>query len=402
MDHEREGHAHEARDPVCDMTVDPGAAAGTHAHGGETYYFCSAYCLDVFKKDPERFLSKAPSDADVGVESVKDPVCGMTVDPESSPHWLAHEGATYHFCGARCREKFQADPERYLHPEPKAPPSAADLETIYTCPMHPEVRRKGPGSCPKCGMALEPETVSLEALEAPDPELVDMTRRFWVSAVLTLPVFLIGMSDLIPGMPLQRVATAWTLAAVQFALATPVALWGAWPFFARGWRSIVTWNLNMFTLIGIGVAVAYGYSVVAFFAPGLFPASFRHEGGGVAVYFEAAAVITTLVLLGQVLELRARRRTSGAIRELLGLAPKTARRVRDDGADEDIALDQVRAGDRLRVRPGEKIPVDGVVLEGRSRVDESMITGEPDPVAKVEGERVTGATVNQTGSFVMR
>lgn len=281
--------------------------------------------------------------------------------------------------------------------EAVSPVAATKVE--YTCPMHPEIVRDGPGSCPICGMALEPRTVTLE--EENNPELVAMTRRFWVSAALSLPVFLIGMSDLLPDQPLERIASMETLGWIQLAMATPVVLWGGWPFFARAWQSIINRSLNMFTLIGLGVAVAYVYSVIAKFFPDAFPESFR-EMGVVPVYFEAAAVITTLVLLGQVWELKARSRTGAAIKALLGLAPKTARRIRANGEDEDVSLDQVRAGDLLRVRPGEKVPTDGLVTEGVSAVDESMVTGEPIPVEKTAGDGVIGSTVNTTGSFIMR
>ena len=270
----------------------------------------------------------------------------------------------------------------------------------YTCPMHPEIVRDAPGNCPICGMALEPRTVTLA--EEENHELKDMERRFWVGVVLTIPLFLLGMSDLIPGAPLQRIVAPAALSWIQLILASPVVLWGGWPFFVRAWQSVVNRSSNMFTLIGLGVGVAYGYSVVATLLPNIFPHSFRGHGGTVPVYFEAAAVITTLVLLGQVLELRARSQTGAALKALLGLAPKTARRVREDGSDEDVPLDQVHVGDRLRVRPGEKVPVDGVVIEGASAIDESMVTGEPIPVEKHSGDRVIGATVNGTGSFVMR
>ncbi|HEX8225988.1 MAG TPA: heavy metal translocating P-type ATPase [Allosphingosinicella sp.] len=329
---------------------------------------------------------------------MKDPVCGMTVDPATTAHQHELAGTTYHFCSAACRTKFIADPHRYLHPQPEAP-AAADVPegAIWTCPMHPEIRQVGPGSCPICGMALEPEMPTLE--EGPNPELIDMGRRFWVSAALSLPLFVLAMgSELFGWHWLSMRTSVW----LQLALATPVVLWGGWPFFQRGWASLKSRNLNMFTLISLGVGVAYSYSLVATLAPNLFPPSFHTMGGMVPVYFEAAAVITTLVLLGQVLELRARSATGKAIRALLGLAPKTARIVREDGREEDIDLGHVQAGDLLRVRPGEKVPVDGVVVEGRSSVDESMISGEPVPVEKVPGEKVTGATVNGTGSLLMR
>ncbi len=336
-----------------------------------------------------------------GPDDTRDPVCGMTVAAGAAKGGShTHHGRTYHFCSVGCREKFAADPARYLTPpESKPPPSPPDANG-YTCPMHPEVVRSGPGSCPICGMALEPMTVS--AAEEVSPELTDMTRRFWVSAVFAAPTLFLAMSDLIPGEPMQRMLGTTTIAWLQFALATPVVLWGGWPFFQRGWASLASRRLNMFTLIAIGTGAAYAYSVFAVLFPGALPHTMQHHGGGAWLYFEAAAVITTLVLLGQVLELRARGATSRALRALLGLAPRTARRLRDDLQEEDVALEHVRPGDRLRVRPGEKIPVDGVVLEGASAVDESMLTGEPIPVEKTTGSRVTGGTVNGTGGFVMR
>ena len=334
----------------------------------------------------------------------KDPVCGMSVRPDG-PHRHEHEGKAYVFCSARCLEKFRAEPARYLTPEPPAPSRVHDAAAAaparrYTCPMHPEIVRDAPGSCPICGMALEPMTIVAE--EERNPELDDMTRRFWVSLALTVPVFAIAMGEMLPGAPLaQRIAPS-VLTWIQLALGTPVVLWGGWPFFVRGWQSLRTRHLNMFTLIAIGTGAAWAYSALAAVAPEIFPASFRGHHGQVAVYFEAAAVIVTLVLLGQVLELRARSQTGAAIRALLGLAPKTARRVNADGSEGDVPLEHVHVGDRLRVRPGEKVPVDGVVIEGQSAVDESMITGEPIPVAKAPGERVTGATVNGTGSLLIR
>jgi Cu+-exporting ATPase len=328
---------------------------------------------------------------------VKDPVCGMTVDPHATPHRAEHNGQPYYFCSGGCRTKFVAEPERYLSPERvQAPPAPAG--TIYTCPMHPEVRQVGPGACPICGMALEPDLVTADS--GPNQELVDFTRRFWVGLVFTLPVFALEMGGHLSGIDtrLGVQASAW----IQLALATPVVLWSGWPFFERGWRSLVTRNLNMFTLIALGTGVAWAYSVVATLAPGIFPAAFRGHDGTVSIYFEAAAVITVLVLLGQRLELRARERTSGAIKALLGLAPKTARRVRDDGSDEEVTLDLIAVGDRLRVRPGEKIPVDGELLEGRASIDDSMVTGESMPVSKAPGDRVVGGAINKTGSFVMQ
>ena len=326
---------------------------------------------------------------------VIDPVCGMTVDPHTAKHRAEHNGHTYYFCNPGCRTKFIADPAKYLGPREPEPVIEG---AIYTCPMHPEIRQEGPGSCPICGMALEPEIATADT--GPNPELVDFTRRFWIGLALTLPVFVLEMGAHIVG------AHDWvdpTLSAyIQFAFATPVVLWAGFPFFERGWQSLVTRNLNMFTLIAMGTGVAYLYSVIATFAPGLFPEAFRGHGGAVAVYFEAAAVITVLVLVGQVLELRAREATSGAIKALLDLAPKTARRVNEDGSDEEVALDTIVVGDKLRVRPGDKVPLDGTVLEGRSSVDESMVTGESMPVTKEKDARVIGGTINASGSFVMR
>ena len=335
-------------------------------------------------------------DAGAVADQTRDPVCGMMVDPRSAAHHHSHGNTEYHFCSAGCRSKFAADPERYLNPPDEAPAAAAP-GAIWTCPMHPEIRRDGPGSCPICGMALEPLEPSLD--EGPNPELIDMTRRFRLSALLSIPLVILTMgADLFGWHPLPMTGSVW----VQLGLATPVVLWGGWPFFERGWASLRSRNLNMFTLIALGVGVSYSYSLVATVAPHLFPPSFRTMGGAVPVYFEAAAVITTLVLLGQVLELRARSATGKAIRALLGLAPKTARLVRAGGEEEDVPLEQVRPGDILRVRPGEKVPVDGIVTEGHSSVDESMISGEPVPVEKMVGEKVTGATVNGTGSLLIR
>ena len=360
----------------------------------------------------------------------RDPVCGMSVR-EDSPHRAELNGKAFLFCSARCREKFVAEPDRYLEAAPQVPAAAAARE--YTCPMHPEVRQQGPGACPKCGMALEPAGppqtkvewtcpmhpqivrdapgscpicgMALEPRnvtadgEEDNAELRDMTRRFWISLALTAPVFLLAMSDLLPGHGLMSMRAQ---VLVELVLATPVCLWAAWPFFVRAAQSIRHRSLNMFTLIGLGVGVAYGYSVVAALAPGIFPASFRTMGGQVGVYFEAASVIVTLILLGQVLELRARSRTGAAIKKLLGLAAKSARRIGADGREEDIPLAVVQVGDRLRVRPGEKVPVDGVVLEGHGFVDESMVTGEPIPVEKQAGDRVVGSTLNGTGALVVR
>ena len=378
MEHAHGDLSSGVKDPVCGMTVDPSATEHRHSHDGLTYYFCCSHCAERFRTDPNTYLAKTIEEpaADGGMY-----MCPM--DPEVS----SDKPGACPKCGMA------------LERSPAAPPVTA---TEYVCPMHPEVVEKEPGPCPKCGMALEPRTVTLD--EEPNAELIDMTRRFWTSLVLTVPVFVMSMSDMLAGgkagLVLEWPGRPW----VELALATPVVLWGGWPFFVRGWQSVVTRNLNMFTLIGLGVAVAYVYSVIATAIPGIFPNSFRDAsgGGGVDVYFEAATVIITLVLLGQVLELRARDRTGAAIRALLGLAPSTARRIADDGSESDVALDLVQPGDRLRVRPGEKVPVDGVVVDGRSSVDEAMITGEPIPVEKSVGDRVIGATINGTGSIVMR
>ena len=340
-------------------------------------------------------MAAAPAD---GAHRVKDPVCGMMVDPHTTQHKAEHAGRPYYFCSAGCRSKFTADPERYLDPAVAAAKAEPVPEgTVYTCPMHPEIRQIGPGSCPICGMGLEPVLVSLEA--EPNLELIDMRRRFWIGLALTIPVFMLEMGGHLIGLDhlISQRDSNW----VQLLFATPVVLWAGWPFFQRGWQSLATRNLNMFTLIAMGTGAAWVYSIVATLAPGIFPDAFRQPDGSVAVYFEAAAVITVLVLLGQVLELRARESTSGAIRALLDLAPKTARLIRDDGTEEEVQLDSVHAGDRLRVRPGEKVPVDGEVLEGRSAVDESMVTGESMPVTKEIGSRAIGGTMNQSGALVI-
>ncbi|WP_165405523.1 heavy metal translocating P-type ATPase [Bradyrhizobium genosp. SA-3] len=328
---------------------------------------------------------------------VLDPVCGMTVDPATSKHHLTHHGETFHFCSAGCRTKFAADPAKYLAKD-KAPEPEMPAGTIYTCPMHPEIRQVGPGTCPICGMALEPEVASLET--GPNPELADMTRRFWIGGALALPAVVLEMGGHLAGPHnwMDQTLSNW----IQLVFATPVVLWAGWPFFVRGWQSLLTRNLNMFTLIAMGTGVAYVYSIIGTVAPQMFPATFRGHEGAVAVYFEAAAVITVLVLLGQVLELRARDATSGAIKALLQLAPKTARRVDADGSEHEVEIDTLHAGDRLRVRPGEKVPVDGVILEGRSSLDESLVTGESMPVTKESGAKVIAGTLNQSGSFIMR
>ncbi|HEX9640438.1 MAG TPA: heavy metal translocating P-type ATPase [Candidatus Krumholzibacteria bacterium] len=342
-------------------------------------------------------------DQAVSAASATDPVCGMGVSVDSAYQAL-HEGTEYRFCSARCLQKFQTNPGQYTgngSTRSTEPKQTAQAE--YTCPMHPEVVRNGPGSCPICGMALEPRTVSAE-LEPENPELSDMTRRFWLATLFTVPLLVIAMGVYIPAFErwLSSLMSMQTRGWLELALATPVCLWAAWPFYIRAVASMKNRSLNMFTLIGLGVSVAYVYSVVAAVLPELFPPSFRNESGEVAVYFEAAGVITALILLGQVLELRARSQTSAAIKKLLGMAAKSARRLRDDGGEEDVPLDAVEVGDRLRVRPGEKVPVDGVVVEGSSNIDESMVTGEPIPVHKQPGEKVIGATINGTGGLVMR
>jgi Cu+-exporting ATPase len=450
-----------AKDPVCNMDVDPSTARFSLSYGGEDYYFCCGGCADKFKAQPEKYLNKTisgpaglvssglvtlgassarvqestPSFPTSSTTTVKDPVCGMDVNPATAKYRTDHLGQAFYFCSASCLDKFRRDPEMYLKAkssissdaydsrqqtnakesaravgnyvcpmcpevreskpvpcpscgmalEPETP--MATTRTEYTCPMHPQIIRSEPGSCPICGMALEPRIVS--ATEEENPELRDMTRRFWISTLLTIPLLGIAMGDMLPGMPVQRVLPGGWLP------------WAGWPFFQRGWTSIVNRSTNMFTLIAMGTGVAYLYSLAATIAPQIFPPSFREMSGTPPVYFEAAAAITTLVLLGQVLELRARSKTGAAIRALLDLSPKTARVVRD-GREEDIPLDQVKIGDILRVRPGEKIPVDGVVLEGSSSIDESMITGESMPVEKTSGSAVIGGTVNNTGSFIMR
>lgn len=337
----------------------------------------------------------------VKVELLMDPVCGMQIDPATAKGGKSSfKGNDYFFCSTHCKTKFEANPQDYLRKKADTPVTQADKERIYTCPMHPEVRQQGPGNCPLCGMALEPEEVSLE--DSANPELVDFTKRLKVSVALSVPLLLLAMSDLIPNQPVQHALPHWLYSGIQLLLATPVVLWAGLPFFERGWASIKSKNLNMFTLIAIGTGIAYTFSLVATFFPALFPDSLRVHGGMVPLYYEAAAVITTLVLLGQVLELRARSQTGNAIKALLGLAPKTAIKMSSDGTEQEIPMESIKLGDLLKVRPGEKIPVDGEVTEGQSSVDESMITGEPIPVEKEIGSKVTGATVNGTGSFVMK
>jgi Cu+-exporting ATPase len=486
------------RDPVCGMHVAEDTPYRI-SHGGRDYLFCSPHCLEKFKEDPEKYLAAKeeedggpspeaesagapasiyscpmhpevrqpePGDcpkcgmalepvakpepdhepdesAPVEPEVHVDPVCGMEVTPDS-PHHTSFAGQEYFFCSPQCLAKFRKDPERYLArpqvkeevetigaqvkvapvqqytcpmdpeirqtrpgPCPKCGMALEPVEAIrpstkteWVCPMHPEVVQDFPGNCPKCGMALEPRTVTAE--EEENPELRDMRRRFWISLVLTVPLLIIAMGDYFPGRPLEQLASGYFWGWVELGLATPVVLWGGWPFFVRGVQSVINRSLNMFTLIGLGVSVAYIFSLIGKLFPEIFPPSFRDASGNVGVYFEAAAFIVTLVLLGQVLELRARSQTSAAIKALLGLAPKTARRLKEDGTEEDVPLEQVQVGDRLRVRPGEKVPVDGTIIEGKSSVDESMITGEPIPVEKGINDRVIGATINGSGSLVMR
>ncbi len=430
-------------DPVCGMSVDPATAKAKFEHAGKTYFFCCPGCASKFQADPQKYLRKPAGAPLVGISAapkpaaapVKDPVCGMTVDPAHAAGKLEYQGKTYYFCSQHCVEKFRTDPATFLAPkvttggtpvatrpgtawvcpmdpevretkpgpcpvcgmalEPETPQLGGRTE--YTCPMHPEIVRPEPGSCPICGMALEPRTVNVAAAE--DPELRNMTRRFWVGAVLLVPLLALsmGVMYLAPHAVPPRLMP-W----LQFVLATPIVLWGGWPFFERAWTSLRSRHLNMFTLIGMGTGVAYAYSLFATLFPSALPEQFRGHGGAAEVYYEAAAAIVVLVLLGQVLELRARSRTGAAIRALLDLSPKLARRIEADGSEKDVPLDSVHPGDRLRVRPGEKVPVDGVVLEGSSAVDESMVTGESLPVEKGPGAKVVGATVNGTGSLVMR
>ncbi|WP_183663732.1 heavy metal translocating P-type ATPase [Phyllobacterium trifolii] len=374
------------RDPVCGMTVDPEANKPTAEHGGRLFHFCSAGCQSKFITEPDAHL-----------EAI-DPVCGMKVDRASAKHFLRHEGEKYYFCSAGCLAKFEKAPQDYLGDRPAPKPMPAG--TQYTCPMHPEIVRDGPGSCPICGMALEPAGIPTGD-EGPNPELVDFTRRFWVSAVCSVPLLLITMGPML-GLPLRAWIGESLATWLEFALATPVVVWAAIPFFERAWASFINRSPNMWTLIAVGVGTAYAFSVVATFLPDIFPHSFRMHGGSVPVYFEAAAVIVTLVFLGQILELRARERTGSAIRALLDLAPKTARRVTEDGTEADVPLDAILAGDRLRVRPGESVPVDGIVLEGHSSIDESMLTGEPLPVEKTEHDTVTGGTLNRNGTLMIK
>ena len=425
------------KDPVCGMNVEPESAAAHQDYQGKTWYFCSENCHSKFQADPDHYAL---------AETLHDPVCGMDVS-EDSEHHTAYNGQSYYFCSTSCLGKFEADPEGYTKPDASSDElqqghdhsqgETSDADSaLYTCPMHPEVEQQGPGACPKCGMALEPKGVPLVATKTEytcpmHPEIIQdhpgacpkcgmalesvtvevdedtseldyMTRRFWVSSVLAIPVLFSAMAAEFWPESMAELIDPSLRQWLEMIVATPVVIWGGWIFYVRAVQSVITRNLNMFTLIGIGVSVAFTYSVIAVLAPGIFPQAVFNEVGVVPVYFEAAAVITALILLGQVLELRARSQTNAAIKLLLGLAPKTARIVRDDGTEEDIPMEHVQVGDTLRVRPGEKIPVDGKVIDGESNVDESMVTGEPLPVAKLAGERLIGATVNGTGSLMMR
>ncbi|MFO1141527.1 MAG: heavy metal translocating P-type ATPase [Amaricoccus sp.] len=362
------------RDPVCGMTVDA-ASKPAHVHAGRTFHFCSEGCRARFAAAPDDFVA------------AKDPVCGMSVDRATARHMARRDGQRHYFCSARCQARFESDPAAFT----SAPAPAAPAGTVWTCPMHPEIRQDHPGDCPICGMALEPAGIPADA---PNPELADFRRRFAAGVALTVPLLAVAMGPML-GLPVH--APRW----LEAVLATPVVLWCGWPFLVRGARSFARRSLNMFSLIALGVLAGYLFSLAAVLAPGLFPAGFRDMHGNLPVYFEASAVIVVLVLLGQILELRARERTGSAIRALLDLAPATARRIAPDGGESDVPLVEVRAGDRLRVRPGAKVPVDGVVLDGRSQLDESMLTGEPVPVEKAPGDEVTGATLNGNGSLVI-
>ncbi|BCA55769.1 P-type copper-exporting ATPase [Nitrospira sp. KM1] len=407
-----------AIDPICGMTVDPATAAGSFDYRGTTYYFCAQSCLNTFKADPERAVLSQPA-ALISLGKKKslpmmpaaapnsghiDPVCGMTVQPDTAAGSHTYHGRTYYFCAQGCLNKFRDDPAYFAlppdqrRPKPVKIPAGAAVE--YICPMDPDVLETKPGACRICGMALEPKVVSLE--DGPNPELEDMTKRFWISLAPASLVMALAMAPMIPGQPLKPFLDGQAVNVMQWILSTPVVLWAGRPFFERAWVSFVNRAPNMFTLIGIGTGAAYLYSTVATFMPGIMPASFSSHDGSMAVYFEAAAMITVLVLLGQVMELRARRRTTSAMKALLGLVPKAARRVEDDGVDREVPLERIQVGDRLRVRPGERIPVDGVIIDGGTSVDESMVTGESVPVEKTVGSAVTGGTINGNGSVLMR
>lgn len=372
------------KDPVCGMDVSPNAGKPSHEFGGHVYHFCNPKCMNKFRVEPELYIT------------AKDPVCGMSVDRAHAAHIHRHNGRRFYFCSETCKDKFEGNPIKYLDGTSTSEPMPEG--TLFTCPMDPEIVQDGPGDCPICGMALEPMMPSAEA--GPNLELVDFTRRFLVGAVLTVPLLFITMAPFF-GLPVREIIGEQRSIWAELALSTPVILWSGWPFFVRGWKSILTMNLNMFTLIAIGVGAAYLFSLVATILPGVFPEGFRAQDGTVGVYYEAGAVIVVLVLLGQLMELRAREQTSSAIKALLDLAAKTAVVIRDDDTEAEIDLDQVIVGDRVRVRPGDKVPVDGIVLQGRTSIDESMISGEPLPVEKSPGDAVTGATINKTGSLVI-
>ncbi|NIA04759.1 MAG: heavy metal translocating P-type ATPase, partial [Proteobacteria bacterium] len=443
-EHDHQDHDHRAQyvDPVCGMATGDENAFRSYEHEGRVYYFCSEHCLKTFKANPSEFGAAGEHghhDDKIAAASYSDPVCGMsTADPNAfTPH--DHEGKTYYFCSDHCLAKFKSDPGSYtgggteekppddksggvyscpMHPEieqdvpgtcPKCgmalepiTPAAPATRIEYTCPMHPEIVQDGPGTCPKCGMALEPRAISMEEEEG-NPEYDYMRKRFIFGAILTTPLVIIAMRDLIPGgHVLENLISGKALGWLELILATPVVLWAGWPFYVRGVQSVINKSLNMFTLIGLGVSVTYCYSLIGVLFPQIFPAAIRRPDGSVGVYFEAAAVIVTLILLGQVMELRARSQTGAAIKALLGLAPKTARKINEDGSEADIPLEHVKTGDILRVRPGEKVPVDGLVIDGTSAVDEAMISGEPIPARKQAGDKVIGATVNGTGALTIR
>jgi len=402
------GHHHGRKrnytDPVCGMSTDDPEAFTRYTHEGKEYYFCSEHCLEQFKKDPKAYGATEKTETPEQAKTYTDPVCGMSTDDPEAFTRYTHEGRDYYFCSEHCLDRFKKNPDEFIEKKAASPAEEKKPSPTgqYTCPMHPEIVRDGPGSCPKCGMALEPRTISLEE-EEKNPEYDYMRKRFIFGAVLTVPLVIIAMRHMLPGGHfIEELATPRTLGWLELILATPVVLWAGWVFYVRAVQSVINKSLNMFTLIGLGVSVAYIYSLIAVLFPWIFPAAMRGPGGAVDVYFEAAAVIVTLILLGQVLELKARSQTGAAIKALLGLAPKTARKINENGSETDIPLEHVHVDDRLRIRPGEKVPVDGTVVDGTSSVDESMISGEPIPVKKQQGDKVIGATVNTTGALTMR